>query len=262
MSNSLPIVHSEQPMTEANHFALLVRQAEVLSKSQILPAAYRHKSADIIAAGLAGRTFGWDVMTSLNNYHVIEGRASLRPEAMLGLVRRAGHSVKVRFFDEAQGVRVAEATGRRVDNADEHTARFSTIDADAAGLIGKKNWKQYEDAMLQWRAVSALCRVLFPDVVMGAGYVPEELGAPAEVYEDPLADPVVSIADGKRRLLAACGGDRELARRIWEAWAVDNAEAAGIKESDVSNLIETAEFQLGDIIDAEEDEAIQEGNQD
>lgn len=250
------VVLHQQGMTEATHFSLLCQQADVLAKSQILPAAYRHKPADIIAAGLAGRTFGWDVMTSLNNYHVIEGRASLRPEAMLGLVRRAGHSVKMRFYDEAANLRVAEATGKRVDNGDEHIARFSTHDAEVAGLAGKKNWKQYEDAMLQWRAVSALCRVLFPDVVMGAGYVPEELGAPADVYDDPLADPLMSIPDGKRELLAACQGDRDLARSLWETWADKNPEAAGIKRSDLENLTNSASFQLdAEIIEGEIDDS-------
>lgn len=241
MSQSVTVVpHDTNVANDVTFFDLLTRQVDYLAKSTILPSAYRGKPADIIAAGLAGRAFGWDVMTSMNNYHVIEGKATLRPEAMLGLVRRAGHSVVVKVEDGEQG-RFASATGTRVDNNDTHTSIFSTVDAKAAGLITKRNWSQYLDAMLTWRAVSALCRVLFPDVVMGAGYVPEEMGAPTEVYDDPLADPVVSIADAKRALLSACGGDKVLARELWATWADDNPDASTILQSDLDGLMEKAD---------------------
>lgn len=200
-------------------FDLMVRQAEVLSRSRIIPRAYQGKEYDIIAAGLAGQAFGWDLMTSLRNYHVIEGTASMRPEAMLGLVRRAGHSVTL-TLDDGGTVRKASAHGKRADNGDEHLAVFTTDDAKAAGLLGKNNWKQYEDAMLTWRAVSALCRVLFPDVVLGAGYVPEELGAvvtnTGDVVEaDPFAELMVDVSQAKHELLETCGGDKALARELW-----------------------------------------------
>jgi hypothetical protein len=82
-------------MSEAAHFDLVMRQSVMLADSTIIPRDYRKKPADIVAAGLAGRAYGWDVMTSMRQFHVIEGTASLRPESMLGLVRQAGHSVTV-----------------------------------------------------------------------------------------------------------------------------------------------------------------------
>ncbi len=158
-------------MNEGDHFALVMKQADMLANANIIPKAYQRKPADIVAAGLAGRAYGWDVMSAMRNFHVIEGTASMRPEAMLGLVRQSGHSVLI----EVNGNK-ATATGKRCDTGDTHIAEFTTHDAERAGLLQKRNWKQYGDAMLTWRAVSILCRVLFPDVVLGAGYVPEELG--------------------------------------------------------------------------------------
>lgn len=200
----------------------ILRQADILAQSRIIPRAYQNRAADIVASGLAGLAFGWDVMTSLRNYHVIEGTASLRPEAMLGLVRKAGHSVQISVEDlpGQTGKRIAMATGIRKDTGDEHTATFSTDDAKAANLLGKNNWKQYEAAMLQWRAVSSLCRVLFPDVVLGAGYVPEELGGETMAVEipaddDPLDDPLLRSAEAKKLLIEACDGDKDKARRYW-----------------------------------------------
>jgi hypothetical protein len=99
-------------------------------------------------------------------------------------------------------------------------------DAEAAGLAGKKNWKQYQDAMLTWRAVAKLCRVLFPDVVLGAGYVPEELGAEVtatgEVIEIEPVDPdLMPVAEAKHAVLEAVGGDKDLARARWDEMVGD-----------------------------------------
>jgi len=208
-------------MSETATFDLIMRQSEVLAQSTIIPSAYRRKGADIVAAGLAGRAFGWDAMTSMRQFHVIEGTASLRPESMLGLVRQAGHSVTVEVHPEG-----VVAHGTRADTGDEHSASFTMADAEAAGLAGKKNWKQYQDAMLTWRAVAKLCRVLFPDVVLGAGYVPEELGAEVtatgEVIEIESVDPdLMPVAEAKHAVLEAVGGDKELARARWDEMVGD-----------------------------------------
>ena len=240
------------PINHPGSFDLMLRQADILAQSRIIPAAYRNRSADVVAAGLAGQAFGWDVMTSLRNYHVIEGTASLRPEAMLGLVRRAGHSVTLNLVAETSGGRAAVASGKRADTGDEHTAKFSELDAKRAGLAGKKNWQTYLDSMLTWRAVSALCRVLFPDVVLGAGYVPEEIGGDvdstgAPLEDDPFTDPTLPISEAKRRVLAACDGDKEMARQVWSDYTAEHGE--DLRESAILDLVERL---LGDgIEDAE-----------
>lgn len=222
----------------------ILRQADVLAQSRIIPSAYRTRPPDIVAAGLAGLAFGWDVMTSLRNYHVIEGTASLRPEAMLALVRRAGHSVTITYGDNP---RTCTAQGRRSDNGDEHTSSFSTDDARNAGLLTKNNWKQYQDAMLTWRAVSQLCRILFPDVVLGAGYTPDEIGGPlVEVPNetDPLATPMIPSATAKMELLEACDNDKDQARAIW-----GSRGNSPVSADDLASMI--AEALDADILDAE-----------
>tara|TARA_B100001996_G_C18667665_1_gene595459 strand:- start:820 stop:1527 length:708 start_codon:yes stop_codon:yes gene_type:complete len=224
------------PMSETASFDLIMRQAEVLAGSTIIPAAYRRKAPDIVAAGLAGRAYGWDVMTSMRQFHVIEGTASLRPESMLGLVRQAGHSVTVDTNEKG-----AVAHGKRADTEDTHSAVFTMEDAEAAGLANKKNWKQYQDAMLTWRAVSKLCRVLFPDVVLGAGYVPEELGADVNATGDIIEiepveeDDSMPIAEAKRAVLEAVGNNTEEAKALWE---VEFGEEKNISRTAVSNLLD------------------------
>ena len=238
-------------MNEGEHFALVMKQAEMLANANIIPKAYQRKPADIVAAGLAGRAYGWDVMSAMRNFHVIEGTASMRPEAMLGLVRQAGHSVLV----EVNGNK-AIATGRRYDTDDTHTAEFSMKDAEVAGLVQKRNWKQYGDAMLTWRAVSILCRVLFPDVVLGAGYVPEELGVEdtdqngeiieidfmkdaqeAGVIESPKELSIVDNDELKELIDELIEVDRALLKEWWKAENLPSLTSNELTEENVKRII-------------------------
>jgi hypothetical protein len=164
-------------------------------------------------------------MASMRNFHVIEGSASMKPEAMLGLVRQAGHSVTI-----TGGEGLATAVGKRCDSGDEHTATFTLDEAKNAGLAGKKNWQQYQEAMLQWRAVSKLCRALFSDVVLGAGYVPEELGARVGPEGDIIT--MVSITKAKNMVLEAANGDKDLASEVW-----GDRSSSAITEDELHNII-------------------------
>lgn len=186
-----------------------MRVAEMLARSSLVPAAYRGKPENVLLASLAGSQFGWDATMAMRSFHIIEGQPSLKPEIQLALVRRAGHSVTGETSPEG-----ARVTGRRKDTGDELTVSFTTEDAKRAGLLGKRGpWQQYPAAMCWARAVSQLCRMLFGDCVLGAGYTPEELGGDDEVYEPPTTD--IPAAYAKKRVLEACGGDVDAARAAW-----------------------------------------------
>ena len=240
------------PMSEAQTFDLILKQSEMLCQSKIVPAAYRKQSADIVAAGLAGRAYGWDTMTAMRNFHVIEGTASIRPEAMLGLVRQAGHSVTIEVGDDR-----AVVTGKRADTGDTHVSTFTIKDAEAAGLANKRNWAQYRSAMLTWRAVSQLCRFLFPDVVLGAGYVPEEIGGTvneageileAEIVTEPepvdAADP--EVLDGLREVIAAMDGfQKDELGDWWKAEQIPSLKTGVLSSDDAARVVAFTESIIG-----------------
>jgi hypothetical protein len=183
---------------------LIQSQAGVLAQSDIIPQAYRRKPANIIAAAMSGRDFGWDVMTSIRNGHVIEGQWTLKPEAMLALIRRAGHSVKIER--RADGVMV---TGTRSDGEhDSMEVTFTFDDAVRAGLVKLKDgqpfarsssgkpmpWEQYPVTMCQWRAIAILGKGLFSDVTLGV-YSAEELGAELTVDGEVVEDSEVHVGE-------------------------------------------------------------------
>lgn len=185
-------------LPDADELDRLMRIADVVSRSAIVPANYRttvgaqgnilqDKRPNVMVAALMGRTFGWDLLTAMRNIHVIEGAASLKPESMLGLIRARGH--RVRIVRDTDSVTVH---GRRADTGDEQVATFGFVDAYRAGLASPGDnglprarskdgkplpWEQYPLDMCQWRAVAQLCRGLFADVALGLSYTPEELGA-------------------------------------------------------------------------------------
>lgn len=175
-----------QAPVSAHELDVMMRQADLLSQSDIIPSAYRRKPANILVAAMTGRTFGWDAITAMRNGHVIEGTWTIKPEAMLALVRRAGHSV-----NGTTSATKATVAGKRGDTGDEMTVEFTVNDAVRAGLCTIKDgkpyarsssgkrlpWEQYPQAMCWARAVSQLCRMLFADVTLGLSYTPEELGA-------------------------------------------------------------------------------------
>jgi len=193
-------LHQSPAVVGATEWSLITRQAETLANSDIIPKAYYRKPANVIVAAITGRKYGWDVLTAMRNGHVIEGTWSMKPEAMLGLVRQAGHSVIADIGPEG-----ATVHGKRGDTGDEMTVEFTLADATRAGLAGKGSWRTYPQAMCMWRATAFLCRMLFSDVTAGSLSV-EEMGATidadGEIVDAEILEPL--SADRQAAIRTAC----------------------------------------------------------
>lgn len=163
------------PVPSQGEMQVILQQADLLAASSIVPQAYRRQPGNIVAAALMGRSFGWDAMSAMRFVQVIQGNATLKPEAMLALIRQKGHSVQIERLEN--GVRI---TGKRADTGDTDSVTFTVDDAKRAGLLNNGTWKSYPIDMCQWRAVSRIARSLFADVTLGAAYTPEELAIAKE----------------------------------------------------------------------------------
>jgi hypothetical protein len=133
-----------------------------------------------------------------SDYHIIQGRASLKADSMLARFQQSGG--RVEWHDH---------TNEKVSATFTHPAGGSLrIDWDmarakAAGLGGKDNWRSYPRQMLRARVISEGVRATFPAVLNGM-YTPEEVGefdAPrpvrsvkvepvVEVKAEPVVEPV------------------------------------------------------------------------
>ncbi len=193
---------------QTSEWQVIQQVASMLARSDMVPKAYRNHPENVILAALTGKSLGWDVTTAMRFVHVVEGKPTISAEGMVALVRRAGHSLSGESGDQQATVK-----GRRGDTGDEMSVTFTMAQARTAGLANKQVWKSYPSSMLWARAVSQLCRMLFPDVLLGASYTAEELGDgddddveepdPLAVAQNTLRDRIDALED-KDPLRAFC----------------------------------------------------------
>lgn len=171
-----------------------MKYAQALAAADLLPASYRRKPANILLAMEYGHALGLDTITAIQSVHVIEGKPSASAQLIGGLVRRAGHKLRVTGDDKHA---VAEVI-RRDDPDFVFRAEWTMQRAQAAGLTGKGVWKQYPAAMLKARAITEVARDACPEALAGVAYTPEELNADdsvAHVSDDPwtISEPIQSV---------------------------------------------------------------------
>jgi hypothetical protein len=169
---------------------------KMVAPAEIIPERWRGNVRAVYACVKAGEEIGLAPQVALRYMYLVKGRFGLMAEAMNALARSHNHSIT----GSASSTK-AVAKGKRGDNGDEMTVEFTLEDAQRAGLDGA-NWKHYPDDMLWARAVSKLCRRLFPDVFGGLAYTVEELQNIDDAdYEElepvDLSEPVMDLGNNK-----------------------------------------------------------------
>lgn len=149
---------------------------------QLVPTGFLPKAVDTpqkaAAIMLKGRELGIPPMYALSNIAVIQGKPTANAELMLALVKRAyGRDA---IWMEQSTPQVAKI-GYLVHGKPKYY-EFTIDMAKKAGLLSNQTWTKYPDAMLRARAISAVCRMEFPEVI-GGMYVPGELGEDVRVDE-------------------------------------------------------------------------------
>ncbi|MCX5362911.1 recombinase RecT [Streptomyces sp. NBC_00124] len=175
---------------------------ESLAQTPLLPDAYRKQPASVLWAMEYGRALGLDVVTTITTIHVIKGKPTQSADLMLGRARTAGHRVRIKSERTRCEVRIQ----RSDDPDDESVVEWTLDDAVTAGLCtlrdnrpysrDQKNqpqpWEKFPRAMLRARAIAEAVRIACPEVLHGAIYTPEELGAVVDQEGNPV---VVERAD-------------------------------------------------------------------
>lgn len=183
MTDQAPAVRADPDLMEA---PFTWRTLKAIADTEFVPAAYRRNPEAILACILTGRELGMGPMESLRRIDVIDGSATPTGEWMISRVFEAGHVVEVVAQDDTictlKGIRFAD--GKQVSSM---KVSYTIEMARRAGLAQKRNWQQYPEIMLYWRAATMLCRQAFPDVLGGLKYVAEELGDEDWIEPQPAA---------------------------------------------------------------------------
>lgn len=174
MTANLPATQSSAPSLPDR-----IEFAKALAESGLLPSAFKKQPASILWAMEYGDTLGISTLDAIQSIHVIEGKPSASSDLIASLVRRAGHRLRVFAEYDDQGNWTASiAQVIRIDDQEfTYEARWTPRRAQNAGLMGKSVWKNYPAAMGKARAITEVAREACSEVLHGAIYTPEELGA-------------------------------------------------------------------------------------
>jgi hypothetical protein len=170
-----------------------------LAEASLLPDSYRKQPANIMVAMELAEALQIPLIQAINGVSVIKGKPTMSAELMRALVLRAGHRFKVETATD-EGCRVLVARREWPDDVSEFV--FTMKDAQRAGLASGDQYKKHPKAMLLARATSQACRAVFPDVIAGVSYTPDELDAPSAGRLQVPRVPVDGPFDGPIRVSA------------------------------------------------------------
>lgn len=186
MSNALTSL-APRSMSEAMDFS------KMLATSNMVPASFKGKPADILVAVQWGAEVGLSPMQALQNIAVINGKPSIYGDAALALAQGnpeyAGHKEWITGDGDKA---VAHCLFKRVRHGQtiETERTFSVADAKAARLWGKPGpWQQYPARMLQMRARGFALRDAFADALRGVITAEEARDIPTAPGSAPTSAP-------------------------------------------------------------------------
>ena len=161
------------------NFEKLMKFAEFLSKSKLIPIQFQGKPEDILVAIMWGTSLGLGEMQSLNAICVINGKPSLYGDAPKALCMKYGKVIEE--WDAKNSMWIV--TCKR-DGYPDVVQTFGYNDAIAAGYVGydqqtntfslgrRKSdaWLSNIKRMCQFRARGFALRDAFPDVLNGINF--------------------------------------------------------------------------------------------
>jgi len=140
--------------------------------------------AQALALGLLCQAEGRHPAEAARDYHIINGKPSLKSEAMLARFQQAGGKVEWHeYTHEAVSGTFTHPQGGSLK------VSWTMQDATRAGLTGNPTWKKFPRQMLKARCISEAVRGIFPGVLSGL-YAPEEVSdIPVQVVAET-AEPI------------------------------------------------------------------------
>lgn len=194
-----------------------------------------------MALMLVAQAEGLHPATAARDYHVIQGRASMKSDAMLARFLASGGRVEWHAYTDAKcDATFSHPAGGsvRVD--------WTTERAKAAGLAGKDNWRGYARAMLRARVISEAVRTVNPGCITPGVYSEFEVRdmppAPAG-GGDPPEVPRELVAEARK--YADRGTDAF--RAWWKALAKDQRNMLSDELADLQQRASDADVRTVDV---------------
>lgn len=211
-------------------YADMERMADCIAKSGLFGVK---TPVQALALMLLAQSEGMHPVTAARDYHVIQGRPTLKADTMLARFQAAGGTVKWHdYTDKAVSATFSHPHGGSVK------VEWTIEQAKAAKLTGKDVWQQYPRAMLRARVISEGVRTVYPGVLAGM-YTPEEVRDMTDVHgESETTGPNIppAAATSSPPPVTARDFDEEIAAITdpddVRPWLIDTAQSYGWKKTD------------------------------
>lgn len=149
---------------------------QALAKADCLPPQYIGKPGNIFMAVEVGEALGMPPIIAILNTNFIKGRPTNTASIIAALVRRAGHTFRIKGDSEKATCQII----RSDDPGFTYEVTWTIDRAKQAQLLSKSGslWLLYPEAMLKARATTECARDACQEVLSGLGYTAEELLSP------------------------------------------------------------------------------------
>ena len=197
--------------------ATFTKIAEQLSKSELIPATFRGKPADVLIALDYADRLGMNPLSVLQNIYVVQGRPAWSSTFYIATISTCGRFSGIDYVEKSgpvidkvgvpnlscKMVAIDNRTGKKVEGTE--ISVQMAIDEGWYNRSGSK-WKTMPRQMLKYRAAAFFARAFCPEVTMGL-YSADEVEdfakptpasretAPVEVESISDNDPTKALAD-------------------------------------------------------------------
>lgn len=138
----------------------------IVAKSKLLGTTDENQAVILLMLAQADKIHP---IEAVRDYHIIQGKPSLKADAMLARFQKAGGKVEWLVYTDK------EVTGQfYYTHGAVPPITWTWERAQKAGLTDREIWKKYPTAMLRARCVSEAIRAICPAVISGL-YLPDEI---------------------------------------------------------------------------------------
>lgn len=169
--------------TDKKQFDQLLRAANMLSQTSIIPATYQGKPQDCFVALEMATRMGVSPLVVMQNMYVVKGKPAWAGQACTMFINSCGKFMQVKHVytgEKGTDSRGCYVTATRIsDGVQVNGVEVTIAMAKAEGWTANTKWRTMPELMLAYRASAFFARVHCPEALMGVQLADEIYDADA-----------------------------------------------------------------------------------
>lgn len=169
--------------TDKKQFDQLLRAANMLSQTSIIPATYQGKPQDCFVALEMATRMGVSPLVVMQNMYVVKGKPAWAGQACTMFINSCGKFTQVKHVytgEKGTDNRGCYVTATRIsDGIQVNGVEVTMAMAKAEGWTANTKWRTMPELMLAYRASAFFARVHCPEALMGVQLADEIYDADA-----------------------------------------------------------------------------------